>query len=380
MGTKAAAQSVGASAVPRLREASFDDHPQIARLQAERDMHVRSCEEWRHLWEENPAYLDMNGKWPIGWVLQAGGDIVGYVGNIPVRYELDGRQVIAACGYSWVVTPAYSAYSILLLHEYLQQKNAALCISTTAGAISYKAHVALGAVPVQAGAWDRSSVWITGYTGFVASWLRRKKWPMADVTSYLISPALYARDALRTSGVRNRSANGHVAIECWEQFDERFDEFWQELRAENPGKLLAERSRRALEWHFRFARRANKLWIAAVREGTSLRAYAIFQLLSKPTDDVKRLALIDFQFTGDRATLFYPVLEWALDRCSSSGIHVLETIGLCPIGIGDVSALAPYAIPQETKPLYKALDTTLAARLSNPTVWALSLFDGDASV
>jgi hypothetical protein len=377
-----ATQSLIAATTPKLREASFDDYPQIALLQAARGMGVRSREEWRHLWEGNPAYQQLGGKWPIGWVLQAGSKIVGYVGNIPAGYEWKGRRLIAACGHSWVVTPAYGSYSILLLHEYLRQEHAALCISSTAGPTSYKAHLALGAVPVPAGAWDRSSVWITKYTGFVSSWLERKKWPMADVMSYPISAALYARDAFRQNSVRRRGgASGPVEIECCEKFDKRFEAFWQQLRAENAGKLLADRSRLALDWHFRYALRDKRLWIATIREGSSLSAYAIFKLVSNPTDEVKRMAFVDFQSKADKATCFYAVLEWALEKCTSSGIHLLETIGLCPNGIGDVSMLAPYTIRQQAWPyLYKALDRSLVEALSDPQVWCPSLFDGDATV
>ena len=367
-------------AAPKLREASFDDYPRIALLQRGRDIRVRSREKWRHLWEANPAYLDMGRKWPIGWVLETGDKIVGYCGNIPARYELDGKQLTAACGYSWVVEPAYSAYSMLLLYEYLRQENAAMCISTTAGPISYKAHMALGAVPIPAGAWERSALWITSYPGFVASWLGRKKWPAPHAFSYPVSAALYARDAIRQRIRKSSGANGHIEIQCCEQFDEKFDEFWQVLRAENPHKLLAERSQRVLEWHFRYLLQEKKLWIATVGERSSLRAYAIFGQLSNKSDEEKRVVLIDFQSAADKTELFYPLLEWALEKCASEGIHLFQTIGLCPSRIGDVSALAPYAIRQQTRPLYKALHSSLTARLKDPEVWSLSLFDGDATV
>lgn len=378
----APSQSVITSATPRLREASFDDYSQIAVLQAARGLRIRSREEWRHIWESNPIYQQLEGKWPIGWVLQAGNKVVGYVGNIPARYEWKGRRLTAACGHSWVVAPAYSAYSILLLHEYLRQENVALCISTTAGPTSYKAHLALGAKPVPTGLWDRSAVWITKYTGFVASWLERKKWPLAEVMSYPISAALYTRDAFRQSSVRRKhSANGSIEIESCEYFDERFDAFWQELQTENHGKLLAERSRPVLDWHFRYALRDGKMWIATISEGSSLCAYAIFKRVSNATDEVQRVAFIDFQSKADKATCFYAVLDWALERCARRGIHLLETVGLCPNGIGDVSGLAPYTIRQEIWPyLYKILDPSLIEPLSNPAVWTPSLFDGDATL
>ena len=43
-------------ATPKLREASFEDYPQIALLQAEYGMRCGSYEQWQHLWVGNPAY------------------------------------------------------------------------------------------------------------------------------------------------------------------------------------------------------------------------------------------------------------------------------------------------------------------------------------
>jgi hypothetical protein len=373
--------SVVTTSTPRLREAAFSDYPHVARLRAARGLRVRSCEEWRHLWEDNPAYIERHGKWPVGWVLETGTDVVGYVGNMPTRYTLNGREFTAGCAYSWIVMPAYSAYSILLLHEFLQQRDVAFCISTTAGLTSYKAHTALGAVPATGSTWNRSCVWITSYTGMVSSWLERKKWPMARAISYPISAVLYARDTVRKRLTpKNGHSNGHIQIECCRQFDEQFDAFWQELQAHNPDRLLAERSRRALAWHFQYALHEEKLWIATVKEGSSLRAYAIFKLLSNANDKPQRLAFVDFQSVADGAMLFYSILDWALERCSSEGIHLLETIGLRPDGIGDLSALAPYRVAQEGWPLYKAIDASLAKKLKDPNVWSPCLYDGDASV
>ncbi len=377
-----AAPPVMASIAPNLREASFDDYAQVALLQGERRMRVRSREEWRHLWKGNPAYLQTEGRWPIGWVLEAGRKIVGYVGNIPERYELNGRRLTAACGYSWVIAPAYSAYSPALLYEYLRQDGADLCLSTSANPQSYKAHVALGALPVPVGVWDRSSVWITNYEGFVASWLERKKWPIPGVMSYPISAALSARDAFRQLGIHKKTNGmGHVNVKFCDRFDERFDSFWQAIRAENPNKLLADHSRQALAWHFRDAFLKNRLWVATVDDAAGLCAYAIFKIDSDPTDAVQRVVFIDFQSTAGKATLFYPVLQRALERCCATGIHVLQTVGLCPRGVGDISLLAPYKIRLQTSPyLYKVLNRGLVEVLSDPQVWVPSLFDGDATI
>jgi hypothetical protein len=372
-----------AKATPRLREASFDDYPQIAALQSKNGMGGWDYEEWRHLWADNPAYPDVCDKWPIGWVLEVHGDIVAYKGNIPVPYELKGQRLIAGCGYSWVVASPYRGYSILLGAQYLRQKNAALCLSTSVGRAASNALIALGALPVPVGKWDRSSVWITAYISFVASWLARKNSPLANVLSYPISAVLCAKDSIKNRLIRKEihRSNFNSRIHWLERFDERFDSFWGTLRAEQPNTLLAVRSRAVLEWHFHYALRENRIWIATINDGSRLCAYGIFLLERNLQDKERRIWLIDFQARIDKALLFYPMLLEALDRCRREGIHLLATIGLCPQGVGDIGFLAPYHVHQRGwQYLYKACDRSLVQVLNNPEVWVPSLFDGDASI
>lgn len=157
---------------PKLRCASFADHAQIARLQAENGLGGWSSQEWQHPWIGNPAYAQFRGEWPIGWILEADREIVGYFGNIPVLCELQGKRLTAACAHSWVVSPLYRAYSLAVLDRYLRQESADLCLANTVGAAPCES------LPVPAGRWDSSWAWITKYTGFVASWLSRKKYPL----------------------------------------------------------------------------------------------------------------------------------------------------------------------------------------------------------
>lgn len=367
---------------PRLREASYDDFAQIALLQAEHGLGGWTAEEWRHLWAANPVYVELRGEWPIGWVLETGGDIVGYLGNIPTVYRLGDRRLIAGCAHSWVVASAYRSHSILLLDQYLRQKHADLCIANTVKRESCGSLTAFGVSRVPRGSWDESCVWITEYTSFVASWLSRKKYPMPRILSRPVSAALFLRDVVIKHRIRMKSMGyRNLEIKPCDNFDERFDCFWETLRAENPNKLLAVRTRPILEWHFSQALRENRLWIATAVDGSRLCAYAIFLVQRPAADAVRRVKLVDFQAISGKAELFYPILTWALDRCRLDGLHLLESIGLCVPGMKDVGGLAPYHIKQDAWTYwYKACDRTLAGALSDPDVWAPSLFDGDASV
>jgi hypothetical protein len=72
-------------------------------------------------WTSNPAY---NNKIPRGWVLEKDSIIVGFIGNIPLKVLVHGKESIAAACNSWYVDSSVRGiFSLMLFNEYLKQKN-----------------------------------------------------------------------------------------------------------------------------------------------------------------------------------------------------------------------------------------------------------------
>jgi hypothetical protein len=75
-------------------------------------------------WDSNPAY---GNKFPRGWVLEKNMSIIGFIGNIPVKFLINGEVKIAAASNSWYVVPSdRGIFSLKLFNEYLKQKSASL--------------------------------------------------------------------------------------------------------------------------------------------------------------------------------------------------------------------------------------------------------------
>ena len=72
---------------PVIREAQFADCQAVLKLQRSVGYLGILQEDWNWLWEENPAYSSASPKMPIGWVMEANGEIVGYLGNLPSSYR-----------------------------------------------------------------------------------------------------------------------------------------------------------------------------------------------------------------------------------------------------------------------------------------------------
>ena len=75
-------------------------------------------------WTSNPAYTP---QIPRGWVLENDTAIVGFIGNIPVKFLVCGEVKIAAASSGWYVDPSVRGiFSLRLFNEFVKQKNVSL--------------------------------------------------------------------------------------------------------------------------------------------------------------------------------------------------------------------------------------------------------------
>jgi hypothetical protein len=365
---------------PKFREASFDDHSQIAALLSKYGLAQKSFAEWQHFWVNNPAYLEFRRELPIGWVLETADDrIVGYLGNIPLFYEFEGQRRLACVAHAWTVDAQYRTYSLQLLDRYFSQRTVELFLNATVGPVAAEPFAVFQSLPVPVGRWDRSSFWITNYRGFVAGWLTMKGWAFAKPASYLFSIASFAKQALsfRMPG----DAWSDLRLQECHEFDNRFDQFWDALRNSNPRVLLGVRSRDTLGWHFKYALAKKEAWIVASGDSSAINAYAVFLRYDNSAYGLKRMRLVDFQTLKATPAALIPMVRWALEKCRREQIDSLECIGFHPDKQNLITAIAPY---QRKLPswlyFYKTRDKSLADKLKDPAVWDPSQFDGDASL
>lgn len=361
-----------------LREASFEDYAGITALQSKYDLQTKSYEEWKHLWSGNPAYRE-NEHLPIGWVLiDKKQQVVGYLGNIPMFYELGQRRLLASAAHSWVAELEYRSYSPLLMERYFSQTVIDIFLNATVGSQSAQAFAAFHSVPIPVGIWDESAFWITNYHGFFANWLAAKKVPLANPLGYLLGGGLFLKDSLsRRQGRREQTLD---VRECT-CIDSRFDDFWQALRKTNSTVLMGVRSQQALQWHFGRALQQNKVWIVSACKGPNIVAYAIFQQQDSAKLRLRRMRLVDFQTLDGNTEILEPMLCWTLEKCQSEDIHMLECIGLSGKKREVINRTAPHIrkLPCWLY-YYKTYEPELSKKLSDPNVWDPSQFDGDASL
>lgn len=360
-----------------IRRASLDDYPRVTALQAKFGLSTRSYDDWAHLWVENPAFAPVRNTWPMGWALDnAFGQAVGYIGNIPLSYELGGKTLTVAAGCSWVVEEEYRSYAAWLMDTYFSWP-ADLYLNTTVGAQAAVPFSFFGSLRVPVGTWDRCAFVITNVRGFAESALRLRKFPAAKVLSFLAAPFLFLLNKFKLKCVRTVA---HSHLHPLSAFDLRFDTFWAELKTNFPNVLLGNRSLAALNWHFGPALAQGNVWIITHASVDRLLAYGIFVRQDKPEIELKRVRLVDFQCLDGGNTLLIPMLEWATERCRREGIHMLEVIGY-ERDDQQLMALLPYQRPISSwQYYYLSKDKTLGMLLAETKAWRPYTFDGDATL
>lgn len=363
---------------PKLRRATLADYEQIAQLEGRHGHGENSYEEWSHVWLANPLYRELRDGWSIGWVLEdEHHQIVGSVGNIPLLYEFEGRRIVVATSRYWVAEAEYRSASLLLVDELINQRHVDLYLTNTVSVASMAFLSIFKCQRVPVGVWNESAFWITNYNGFVESFLALKGYPLGKPLSYPLAAVAFVKDRLTKKGLGGRD----VEVNCCVVFDERFDDFWMELKRRSPRVLLAVRTREMLEWHYKYAMSRNQIWIATVVDGTRLIAYAVFDRKDKRRIRLKRVRLVDYQSLDGDTALLQPLLAWAVRRCRDEGIHILECRGRY-LEQGDLlDVIAPYRCELPTWVyLYRANNPGLARSLEQRSAWAPSLFDSDASL
>ena len=373
----------------KLRQASFDDYPQIAALHS-RYGWARSFDHWTHLWLGNPLYRELEAGWPIGWVVEdENKQIVGTMGNIPLLYQFEGRRVIAATGRSQVVDPAHRGAALLLMDRVINQPNIDLYLNNSVSEAVAASFSLFRCPHVPVGLWDQSAFWVTNFPGILEQ-LRSRYHAGGDGGEeaphgmrHMLNPLSYrlSLGALLKGRLAKGLREGDVEVQACAGFDDRFDYFWDDLARHNPCRLLAVRTREVLNWHFRYALESNQLWIATIVDGPSLAAYAIFEKNEYPPTHLKTVRLVDFQSLEGSTALLSPLLCWALRKCRNEGIHVLENVGRWLEKGELIDTVAPFRRKLSNWTFfYRAGNPSLAQSLQDRRAWSPSLFDGDASL
>ena|SRR2546425_1397476 len=364
------------------REARLSDFEAIAALKQRLGLAPDSHENWQRLWRNNPA---LGGGHPapcMGWLLEVGEKIVGYLGSIPLLYHYGERALFAAVASGFAVEPAYRAFCLGLVASFFNQKNIDLFLNTTAIEAVGKITRAFKADPLPQKDYDNVLFWVLDSHNFSRAIFRRLNMnpvigKMASTLSFL---ALRGDGAIRKRWPRG-AANGLRVNELnVNEFDDEFQGLWLNKLKERP-RLLADRTPAMLRWHFEIpgSRRTTKAFRCDSDKG--LVGYAA--MISEEDDDIhlRRSTIADMLVLEDDPQVVELLLVEAYEHANAAGSHVLEVLGF-PRNVRQICLKwKPYSRKYPACPFfYRASDELLHAQLGDEDAWYACPFDGDTTL
>jgi len=372
----------GAVMPVRQREVQFSDFAAVAALKERWGHWSDSLANWRRLWRDNPALEVAKVPLGMGWVLEAGGEIVGYSGSIPLLYHLRGRPLIAAAGTSLVVAPAYRAGAVTLLSSFYRQQGIDLFLITTAIASVARLSTTLGARPLPQRDYSTVLFWVLDAREVARALVARLGWSGTAGTVGAVLAAL----AQRTEGMIRRRGPGHgpgsLSISEIEpsNIGEDFAVLWQRRRADQEC-LLRDRSPASLKWHFSIPGGASCATVLCCHRSGNLVGYAIVRHAAEQATGLRRTLLADIVVERDDPGVAEDLLAAAYTNARSSGSHVFEVLGF-PDNIRRILLnWNPYRRRYPNNPFfYKAPDRNLAGILADEAAWYAGPLDGDTTL
>ena len=368
-----------------LRDATLDDALEITAFLVRLGLAMPEGDEavldhWTRLWRTNPA-LKAHGSNPaLGWVLEDGGRIVGFFGNIPQVSYFDGRPVRVSSARAWAVDKGFRTETPRLCEAFFGQDTDLLLMSSGNESAGRRC-LEYGSSTMPQPDYGEILYWVIDASGFLRAGLKKKGrgGVAAWFGGHLGALALNAQ--MRLGGRRPYAPLDHIAITSVDEIDEGFDDLWARKLKEYPGRLLACRNAETLQWYFSLSQDSGRTRFICYRPQGRLEGYLALVREDAPGIGLKRLKVADLFVAEDDPATLGALLAAAYEYGVAKRCHVLEVVGL-PQGLrAHVLAHKPYRRSMPTFPFFfKALNPDLAAPLAAGDGWYVTAFDGDTAL
>jgi len=373
--------SRSATVPARLREAAFSDFDAVVELKRRWGMAEDSIENWDRLWRRNAALDHAPIDRPIGWVLEAEGKIVGYIGNISLVCRYGDRILNAVAAHGLVVEPAYRGVSVGLNAAFFRQKSVDLYVCTTAIPAVGRISAALKANPLPDSEYWTVLFWVLQPAAFAKAVVKKLsvQSSLASLGGALGSLAIRA-DGLRRRRPRQSSASLELSEISAGEIGDEFQALWIDKVSEK-ARLFTDRSVATLRWHYEIPGDRGTVRVLCCRRDGRLLGYAVVRNEERDENGLRKSILADLLAREDEPDVIEALLAAAYDQAVHAGSHILEVMGF-PESIRRVFVQSrPYQRRYPACPYYyKAADPTVHKALSDSAAWYACPYDGDATL
>ncbi|MCK4782146.1 MAG: hypothetical protein KAV87_00235 [Desulfobacteraceae bacterium] len=363
-----------------LREAKFEDERAVQVLCHRNGLDGEQSEfAWQQLWSDNPFYRK---DWPLGWVLEANKEIVGYIGNVPRSYSYGGKQLIVGAARAFVVDVDFRSNSLQLLATFFSRNPADVFLFSSANELAAPLYRIAGAKMLPQENYNLSLIWVVSGIDFVSSVLRKKGYGenIAKIAGRIMGPSFAIESTVKQRW--KLYSNHNVELLHPSEISSEFVTFWEALVNEKSDCFIARRDGASLKWQFGHPAAAYRqpIILCSTTNG-GLRGYAILTRWDSPAFGLKRIMVTDLIVLDNDEDVIRDLVAAAFRRARDERVHMLQMMGFPPLIRKIIEVFRP--IKQRSPShsfLYFAKDADVAAGLARPEAWYASVMDGDTTI
>lgn len=363
---------------PTLREAKLEDERAVIVL-CHRNGLVDERSVWQWLWSDNPFCPK---DWPLGWVLEANEEIVGFIGNIPRSYFYGGKQLIVGAARAFVVDADFRSNSLRLLATFFSRNPADVLLFSSANELAAPLYRMAGAKMLPQENYNLSLIWVVSGVDFVSSVLRKKGYGknIAKIAGRIVGPSFAIESILKQ---RWKLYSNHI-VELLRpsEISSEFITFWVALVNEKSDCFIAQRDSTLLKWQFGHPSAAYRQpIILCSRINGRLKGYAILTRWDSQTIGLKRMMITDLIALNNDEDVIRGLVAAAFRYALTERVHMLQMVGFPPFIRNTIEVFKPIKYHSSGRPFwYFAKDVDIAAGLARPEAWYASVMDGDTNL
>lgn len=366
----------------RVREARFSDFSPVAELKQRWGLAADSFENWDRLWKRNPAVRAGKIQRPIGWVLEAGDKIVGYIGNISLLTHYGDRMLETVASHALVVEPPYRSLGVSLVARFYRQPGVDLYLTTSAIESVGKMAMAFKCSALPQPDYDTVLFWVLRPHCFGRSLMKKLSVrPSLATLGAMAAAVAVGGDTMLRGRCPKPGANAPAVTELGpESIGEDFQELWAAKLKERP-RLLADRTPATLRWYFQIPGDKGQVRVFCCYEKGRLAGYAVVRTDTHEHDGLQKSLIADMVVQQDDPATVRALWVAAYQHAKKIGSHVLEVQGF-PSSIRELSSdWHPYRRQYPACPYYyRATDPAMHDVLREGAAWYACAFDGDATL
>lgn len=318
-----------------IREVSDDDLGRLADYLPAQPPFLHTTQEiWKRRfgiwWASNPAFTS---RFPRGWVLEDETSLLGFIGNVPVKFVVCGEKKTAVAAVAWYVDPSVRGLSsIRLFNEFLKQKDASLFLFNTDTenlmSVLHRNRFKKYILPP----YERKYLYVLDrmkmkFILIELGILTREGFSSVGSLSAMVkqigsflSDCIHQKPAVGLTPLQERDYTVSLCTSC----DESFSKIWR--RPSSRCDVTLSRDVETLNWiYFSSVEPSQRIVIQCRRTiDDSLAGYMVFDVRRKRASERAIMKLMDMCVEGDDLDVIASLLQFATKTARHHDVPLLE--------------------------------------------------------